>query len=206
MAMETTKSYYLPSETTCQTVAYALAEYLDLEKNMITQTMRTRNGYTVQCKGDATAEWTRYLGMEAALSIALEQNEKGILDVTIGVDKWAEKVGILVAGSIFFQPLMITAGIGAIRQAAIIQDIYRFIEKLLGSEPIVVQRTEPEVVKAAPKLEVKCEHCGTLNSIDSSFCKHCGEKLVKPVLECPECGADLDGDEAFCPYCGAKVK
>ena len=66
--METTRTYILPYDSSAQSVAYALAEYLDVEKNMITQTMRTRNGYTVQCKGDATAEWTKYIGMDSPSS------------------------------------------------------------------------------------------------------------------------------------------
>ena len=47
---ELSRTYILDIEESAQSVAYALQEYLDRKKNMITQTMRTRNGYMVQCK------------------------------------------------------------------------------------------------------------------------------------------------------------
>lgn len=197
-----TRTYVLKNESV-QNIAYALAEYLDAEKNMITQTMRTRNGYTVQCKGDASAEWTKYLGMDAAISVQLIQDGNE-LTVGIGTEKWAEKLGIAAVGSIFFQPLMITAGIGALRQAALPQQIYSFIEDYLGEQPI------RNVEKSAPVQEepttVYCPNCGTPNRIGAIFCKSCGAKMEKEEILCPECGGPLDGDEAFCPYCGKALK
>ncbi|MBR2829386.1 MAG: zinc ribbon domain-containing protein [Solobacterium sp.] len=203
--METTRTYILPYDSSAQSVAYALAEYLDVEKNMITQTMRTRNGYTVQCKGDATAEWTKYIGMDAALSIAMTQIDDE-LTVVIGTDKWMEKLGIAAVGSIFFQPLLITAGIGALRQATLPQDIFRFIEDFLGVEPVektVPERSEPVAEKPEVML---CPNCGAANKIGSHFCRECSEKLIKPVVKCPECDAELEGDETFCPFCGKRLK
>ena len=200
--MDVTRTYLLKNETV-QNVAYALAEYLDVEKNMITQTMRTRNGYTVQCKGDATAEWTKYLGMDAAISVQLIQDGNQ-LQVGIGTEKWAEKLGIAAVGSIFFQPLMITAGIGAIRQAALPQQIYSFIEDYLGEQPI--RNTERTAPVQEPETDVICPKCGTANRIGAIFCKSCGEKLLKEEILCPDCGGPLDGDEAFCPYCGRPLK
>ena len=200
--MDMTRTYVLKNESV-QNIAYALAEYLDAEKNMITQTMRTRNGYTVQCKGDATAEWTKYLGMDAAVSIQLIQ-EGNELQVSIGTEKWAEKLGIAAVGSVFFPPVMITAGIGALRQAALPQQIYSFIEEYLGEQPIRhVEKSVP--VQEEPK-ETICQHCGTPKRIEAIFCKSCGGKLEKEEILCPECGGPLDGDEAFCPYCGKPLK
>ena len=76
-----------------QNVAYALSEYLDTKKNMITQTMRTRNGYLVQCKGDANADWTKYIGLDASVDIKLIPMEKDLI-VEITTGKWLEKLGI----------------------------------------------------------------------------------------------------------------
>ncbi len=198
--MDLTKTYFLSGET-AQSTAYALAEYLDVEKNMITQTMRTRNGYTVQCKGDASAEWTKYLGMDVAVSVNLTQDEDRLI-VNIGTEKWAEKIGMAAVGSIFFQPLVLTAGIGALRQAALPTDIFNFIGTFLGSDPII-ERTTPE-----PELEKNiCPYCGTENRIGAIFCKACGQKLEEEKeAYCPDCGGPLDGDEAFCPYCGRALK
>ena len=98
---ETVRTYPLDKEVSTQAVAYALAEYLDLEKNMITQTVRNRNGYLIQCKGDASAEWTRYLGMDAAVSVRLTQQDDSLV-VGIGFERWIEKLGIAAVGAVFF--------------------------------------------------------------------------------------------------------
>jgi len=52
-----------------------------------------------------------------------------------------EKLGIAAAGAVFFHPLILTAGIGALRQAALTDEIFTFIEDYLNVSPIV---REPE--------------------------------------------------------------
>ncbi|MBQ9329340.1 MAG: zinc ribbon domain-containing protein [Solobacterium sp.] len=189
-----------------QNVAYALSEFLDTKKNMITQTMRTKNGYTVQCKGDANAEWSKYIGLDAAITVNLIPME-GDLIVEIGTGKWMEKLGIAALGSIFFQPLLITSGIGAIRQVTLPNDIFAFIGDYLGSEPIEVSRNTVREVK-------DCPVCGKENSADAVFCSSCGTKFEEPQepavepqpAACPVCGKELSGEETFCPLCGTRLK
>ena len=198
---EVSRTYPLTEES-AQSVAYALAEYLDVKKNMITQTMRVRNGYKVQCKGDAAAEWTKYLGMDAVVAIEMLQVNNH-LSVTIGFEKWAEKLGIAAIGAVIFHPLVLTAGIGALRQATLTQDIFNFIGEFLGADPI---REEPEpTVEKTVINTVVCPKCGTENKADSAFCKTCGSSLAVKKICCPQCGAEMDGDETFCPKCGAKL-
>ena len=196
------KSYMTGKDFSTQSLAYALAEYLDRRKNMITQTMRTRRGYIVQCKGDATAEWTKYLGLDAALSINLEQyNEQ--LNVSIGVEKWTEKLGIAALGMFVFTPLVFTSGIGVFRQMTLCTDIYSFVEDYLGERPI------EQTPAAAKKVSdtIICPQCETENRADAHFCKFCGEDLQKKVTAyCPNCAAELEGDEIFCPKCGADLR
>lgn len=200
-----TRTYPRTAESV-QSVAYALTEYLDVKKNMITQTMRTKNGYTIQCRGDASAEWTKYLGMDAALAVEFEQIDD-ILKVSIGFEKWMEKLGIAAAGAVFFHPLMLTAGIGALRQAALTDEIFTFIEEYLNVKPIVKEEPQPEAPVRAAEPEEKniCPFCGTENRIGAIYCKACGSKMVKEKVYCPHCNAELDGDETFCPYCGEKL-
>lgn len=193
---------YPRNDQSAQNAAYALAEFLDVKKDMITQTMRVRNGYLIQCRGDAAAEWTKYLGMDAALCVEFIQNDD-MLEVTVGFERWMEKLGIAAAGAVFFHPLILTAGIGALRSASLTQDIFTFIEEFLGAAPVA---EEPEFTRTAPVQEKRiCPFCGTENREDAVFCKACGSKLEKEEKHCPSCGALLDGDEAFCPSCGTKL-
>lgn len=205
LSNELSRTYVLDKEESAQSVAYALQEYLDRKKNMITQTMRTRNGYIVQCKGDASAEWTKYLGLDAAVSTTLEQKNDR-LTVSITTEKWAEKAGTALVG-LFFQPLLITAGIGALRSMTLPADIFAYIEEYLHTVPVTDSPAEPaaeETVRSTPAVMV-CPHCGSENRIGSIYCKNCGEKMEKEKTYCPECGAELDGDEVFCPQCGTKL-
>lgn len=202
-----TRTYPRTSESV-QGTAYALSEFLDVKKDMITQTMRTRNGYTIQCRGDAGAEWTKYLGMDAALAVDFEQDEN-TLKVSIGFEKWMEKLGIAAAGAVFFHPLMLTAGIGALRQAALTDEIFSFIEEYLNVEPILKETTvQEEPLRSTPEKEPetnKCPYCGTENRIGAIYCKACGSSMVKEKVYCPHCNAELEGDETFCPFCGEKL-
>ncbi len=195
---------YRRGEQTAQNAAYALAEFLDVKKDMITQTMRVRNGYMIQCRGDAAAEWTKYLGMDAALCVEFIQNDD-LLTVTVGFEKMAEKLGIAAAGAIFFHPLVLTAGIGALRQASLTQDIFSFLTDFFGSEPIAEEPAAPQRTAVPAENEKECPFCGTKNAEDAVFCKACGSKLEKEEKHCPECGRVLTGDEAFCPGCGTKL-
>lgn len=199
-----TRTYPLSSDVSAQNVAYALAEFLDLQKNMITQTMRIRNGYTIQCKGDAAAEWTKYLGMNATVSVELVQSDNQLV-VTIDFDKWMEKLGIAAVGAVIFRPLLITSAIGALRQTALPQDIFAFIEDYLNVEPIEADDFYTRNMMGSMETSIACPHCGTLNRSGALFCKKCGEDLVPKVSYCKKCNAQLDGDEDFCPYCGTKV-
>lgn len=200
---EITRTYPIGNDVSVQNVAYALAEFLDLEKNMITQTMRIRNGYTIQCKGDAAAEWTKYLGMDAAIAVTLVQTDDQLV-VSIGFDRWKEKLGIAAVGVFLFQPLLITTAIGVLRQATLPQDVFNFISEYLNVEPI--EEDDIYTRSMSDLGNVACPHCGTLNKAGSLYCKKCGEDLVPTIKYCSNCNAQLDGDEDFCPHCGHRVE
>lgn len=201
MSLETEKSYPLGSESV-QSVAYALAKYLDQEKNMITQTMRTSNGYMVQSKGDVNAEWTKYIGLDAALTIDLH-DDGDLLKVTVGSGKWVEKAGMGILGAIIFQPLAWTASIGAARTAILYNDIFSFISRYLNAEP--VQTDQPDATVRHEEAEIICPKCGAANAADHLFCSKCGAKLHEEPRHCTNCGAEVGPDDMFCPKCGTKL-
>lgn len=67
--------------------------------------------------------------------------------------------------------------------------------------------------KLAVKGLRKCEKCGNILVLDSSFCNKCGEKLEPLFVEeiksqniCPQCGATYAQDAVFCISCGCKLK
>ncbi|MBR2810436.1 MAG: zinc ribbon domain-containing protein [Solobacterium sp.] len=198
--MEMNRTYKLLSGETVQSAAYALAEWLDREKGMITQTMRSKKGYIVECKGDAAAEWTKYIGADAALSIDLSQfNDE--LEVTIFVEKLREKAGIAAVGAIFLHPLLVTSAVGGLRQMVLMSDIFNWIEKNLAVEMV---KEEPPT-RTTNTFQTICPSCGAVNKEGSHYCRSCGASLIQEKVCCPTCGETLDGDEAFCPHCGTKL-
>ncbi len=194
------KCFELQPDKNEQNVAYALAQYLDTKMNMITQTMHTSEGYVVQCKGDANAEWTKYIGMDAAVTITLRTQE-GLLYVKVGTGKWIQKLGIAAVGSLWFAPLAVMAGIGAVRQAAIPQQIFGFISEYLQTEGQSVNREEETVYRTIRT----CPSCGEAVGQDDVFCHKCGSKIEVELPKCSDCGRELEGTEAFCPSCGKKL-
>ena len=194
---ETSRRYLLNGESV-QSLSYAIAEYLDTKKNMVTQTMRIRDGYIVQSKGDLTADWTKYLGLDAAVNIELHQ-EGDELNVIISSGKWIEKAGIAAAGLFIFQPLLWTAGIGMVRSLALPQDIFNFLNDRLQSIDDTPQRTE------TPNAKV-CPECGAPNKAGARYCSKCGASLERQVRICEGCGQKLDEDELFCPNCGRRAE
>lgn len=58
----------------------------------------------------------------------------------------------------------------------------------------------------------KCENCGNILVLDSSFCNKCGNKLEPLFAEenraqhiCPQCGSAYAEGAVFCTSCGNKL-
>lgn len=199
MAFEKTKTYKLNGKTLEQ-VANAINDYLDNDKKMITQILPAANGFVVQCKGDEDAEWTKYLGADAALSTKIYQ-DGDMVTITATPEKWANKAGFAAAGFFIFLPLLITAGIGTARVSGLATDIIEFCDRYLGEGVTYI----PTPTSAPTQASITCPSCGATNKAGAKFCSSCGSKLEVEKPTCPSCGAQLDGDEAFCPFCGNKM-
>lgn len=206
-----TEKLYPANGRSAQDTAYALAKYLDTDKHMITQIMRTRQGYLVQCKGDANMEWTKYVGMDAAVSIRINEEDAN-LRISVAAEKWVEKAGFAALG-IVFSPLLVTAGLGAVRQFGLFDDIFRFLDSYIGAEPLETTTSNPFTGKNAKDADstvnsdsVTCPSCGALNKPDAKFCRKCGKPMqISGEKHCPNCGEVVDEDDSFCPNCGQKL-
>ena len=51
-----------------------------------------------------------------------------------------------------------------------------------------------------------CPGCGGEVLEDSTFCRHCGMKLLEEMVVCPSCDSTIPSDSAFCPKCGEKME
>lgn len=153
-----------------------LEQFLSVNKHLTTQKFTFDNRAILQCM-DSDSSWKQFLGLDAALTIELIESENNTLTVTIGNAKWLDKVGVAAVGALFFSPLIIAAGIGAVRQAVLPAEVFSFIENKIG----------------APKAN----SCNKTQSAP--------EASSEDVFNCPCCGSEVLKSYAFCSKCGTKL-
>ena len=56
--------------------------------------------------------------------------------------------------------------------------------------------------------QMGCPQCGNPIDADSSFCEHCGARVVQPPAApvCPSCGKQLKPTARFCSGCGTRLQ
>lgn len=163
--MAETRTYAMTGEATLAELGASLEKYLSETKNLRTQKFDMDNRVVLQCAGD-DAQWKKFIGMDAAITAELKA-EGDVPTVTIGNAKWYDKMGVAAVGAIFFTPLLLTAGLGALRQTALPEEIYDFIEgKLLN-------RGSTYSVGSV----LVCPHCGKPYHVGDTFCSGCGRKI-----------------------------
>jgi hypothetical protein len=90
-------------------------------------------GYLVQAKQDQTGwrKYAKFAGLDKAVQVQLLPGADGLLTVSVGQGKWLDKLGAGAVGALWFFPLALTSGIGAVSQLKLVGDIYRAIETFL---------------------------------------------------------------------------
>lgn len=166
--MAETRMYAL-GEMSPEAVGTALEQYLTGAQNLMTQRIDAENRIILQCTGDG-AQWKKYLGLDAALTVDLSV-QGNVLTVAIGNAKWIDKAGVAAVGAILFSPLLITAGIGALRQTTLPDEIFRFIETRLH----LARSTS--YTRSQTATGPVCPGCGHVSRIGDVFCSKCGTKL-----------------------------
>ncbi len=174
--MNEKRIFNLGNAMTLEEIARLLEQFLAVQKNLTTQKIPVANKIILQCV-DADSHWKQFIGLDAALTIELEETPEHALIVTIGNGKWLDKLGTAAVGAIFFSPLIVAAGIGAVRQAVLPAEIFNFLETQTGtnySRPNVSKTVSPE---PEPQEMLICPCCGNQVSTTSAFCSQCGTKL-----------------------------
>jgi len=73
-----------------------------------------------------------------------------------------------------------------------------------------VRQPPPPAYRPGPPpaaQQMGCPQCGNPIDADSSFCEHCGARVVRPPAApvCPSCGKQLKPTAKFCSGCGTRV-
>jgi hypothetical protein len=88
-------------------------------------------------------EFEAIIGMQAALTVTIQRSTGGIM-VAVGQQKWVDKAAVGVVGFAIpaLWPLLFTAGVGAVRQAGLANQVMNVLDGL-------VRQQQPNV-KAGP--------------------------------------------------------
>lgn len=169
--MEEKRMFQLNGDISLTELVQLLKQYLECSKQMTTQQFDLESRTILQCR-DKNFSWSQYIGLDAALTIELTETGNHTLTVSIGNAKWLDKVGVAAVGALFFSPLVVAAGIGALRQGVLPAEIFSFIENRLAGKKYTGKTASP-----AEEESITCPCCGSIVQKTHAFCSKCGSKL-----------------------------
>src|SRR5579885_1473344 len=177
------------------------------------------------------------IGMQAALSLTLQRTAGGVLAL-IGQQRWIDKAAVGAVGIVALPvlwPLALTAGVGALRQASLGNQVLNMVDGLVRQQqpnvqvgpipvhlmPQVQQQWAPPPYGSAPAYtppptytppqpppapaKLRCSSCNTPYEAGDTFCSGCGRSLTPARQQCPSCQAELKPGASFCQKCGAST-
>lgn len=107
------------------------------------------------------------LGTAATAKLMVQGQD---LEVEVFGGKWLDKVAVGAISMVILWPLLITAGIGAWKQHALLDELYQEITLFLTETA--------ELYAPRPPQMTHCTNCGTSISTEMRFCGNCGMKLA----------------------------
>ncbi len=199
------------------------------------QQIGNRDQMMVQLKkgGDFEA----IIGMQAALSLTIQRTAGGVLAM-IGQQRWIDKAAVGAVGIVALPvlwPLALTAGVGALRQASLGNQVLNMLDGLVrqqrpgiqagpipyqllpqvqqqwappGSTPVYIPPSQaPQALPAPAPVggKLRCPNCNTPYEPGDTFCTGCGRSLAPSRQYCSNCHFELKPGASFCPKCGAST-
>lgn len=203
-----------------------------------TQQIGGKGQLMVQMKkgGDLAA----LVGLQTALSLTLQRTTGGVVAM-IGQQKWIDKAAVGAVGLVgsavipILWPLLVTAGAGAIKQAALGNQVLNTVDALVRQQrpgvqvgplpatlmpqfqqywapppqqyvpPTPVYTPPTPVYKPSASATPRCPSCNTPYESGDTFCSGCGRALTPPKTLCPNCKTEIKPGVAFCTNCGANT-
>jgi len=213
--------FYQSQEMDIEKVVYEL-EQAFIALGYQVQHIGNKEYMTVQIRKGSNIE--AIVGMQAALTLMLRSVPEGVLAV-LGQPQWIDKAAVGTAGMLFLWPLMLTAGMGVIRQVGLESELDAVVQRQqsdvrMGPIPPQMQaqwnasfstNAPPYPGQASsgtptPAVEeIPCPHCQEINEVGDRFCSHCGKSLTPQKKQCPQCKAEVKASATFCTQCSAPL-
>ena len=177
------------------------------------QSIGSRDEMIVQLKkgGDFEA----IIGMQAALSVTIRRTAGGTLAM-IGQQKWLDKAAVGAVGIVAMPvlwPLMLTAGVGAVRQASLGNQVLNMVDGLVRQQRPGVQGG-PIPMQLMPQVQTMWAPAPSYTPPAYLPPPQIVNALPAPMpvpqapgrLRCPDCNTPYDEGDTFCTGCGRSLK
>lgn len=170
------------------------------------------------------------IGMQAALSLTLQRTAGGTLAM-IGQQKWLDKAAVGAVGIVALWPLAVTAGVGALRQASLANQVLNIVDGLVHQQrpgvlggpapmqllPQIQQQWSPPPYAPTPAYVPPPQMVAPpavpralpppASSQDNRLrCASCNTPYEAGDTFCTGCGRSLAPAKQYCGNCNAELK
>lgn len=156
------------------------------------------------------------IGMQAALSVTIQRTAGGVMAM-IGQQKWLDKAAVGAVGVVAMPvlwPLMLTAGVGAVRQASLSNQVLNMVDGLVRQQRPGIQGG-PIPVQLLPQVQQMWSPAPNYTPPPSYIPPGpVVNALPAPApmpqtpgrLRCPDCNTPYEEGDTFCTGCGRSLK
>ncbi|MDR0784228.1 MAG: hypothetical protein LBE83_10795 [Propionibacteriaceae bacterium] len=127
--MSESRTYNLGT-VTIEQLGQAVEAFLRGQNSMQVEGLHGSGGYMVQARQNS-GEWRKFVGLDKAVQVRILPSGDRSVVVSVGEGKWVDKLGVGAVGALFFAPLMIVAGAGAVLQVKLTKDVLNHVENYL---------------------------------------------------------------------------
>lgn len=159
------------------------------------------------------------IGMQAALSLTLQRTTGGVLAM-VGQQRWLDKAAVGAVGIVALPvlwPLALTAGVGALRQASLGNQVLNMVDGLVRQQRPGIQ-AGPIPYQIMPQIQQQALPPATPVYMPPTptYIPSQPQPIPQPIpvppppapqaqLRCPHCNTPYESGDTFCTGCGRSL-
>lgn len=161
------------------------------------------------------------IGMQAALSLTIQRTTGGVLAM-VGQQRWLDKAAVGAVGIVALPvlwPLALTAGVGALRQASLGNQVLNMVDGLVRQQrpgiqagpipyqimPQLQQQLPPPASSPVPTYVPPPPPVATRSPQPQVFPAPAPQPALQKELHCTHCNTPYEQGDTFCTGCGRSL-